>query len=698
MKLSLPSLFLITLCRGSGVEDVDRKIESVTSTLELVPERPAQTVETKPSTKLSEYADDESRADANSEEIVASAEAVHEPFAVADMPVSVFTHLEIRRERVKNVILDVTRKLLLKGLKELKNEVRMASSPAEAGCVPGTSSGEISDLLDSVCQTEMSTREMTQLIDLFKVFTEGKKQIPLCPLELVIELLPIISSEALRKFAPTNPLILEALLIGKEVGIPKNQAKLVAQFFQGLDDESSRERLARLRNAIAPLGDDADSSSDEEVLDLMGLDDDHGHPPKMVRSRGFLQPGEGEIKSKLDGVRSQARFALVHRINSIINPMFNFPVGADQLNLIDSLIDVSIEIMSEPEMSEQVMSLADFWEEFESHRFLTSSPTDLEKLTLHLSFQSSRRFGISLLARFPQLLPGWSSERILTVRHIMRLFLFFGEAPKFDPLIQRSIIRCQDQTKLDQALSVLRELFEHRLENPESTPLVDPARWLTGFMTERLSFDVQWVHDLTTPQSLVRLSIPLIFECMDLSERGLFRNPYRRCDPASMKAIPNFLNLPNGCCRHIMDYLGVKFPCRFDNMMKEIASVPRINGLRGLIAQGQFTGGELYDYAIDLPRLLLVKELQLRQFDNLSPKMKAVEEAVLLFINLVRAVEKRGFHNLSQEQKQALQAAKDSIYIEIDTEFIDENNCVSERFASFKDRLRTMERSIQSAS
>lgn len=345
-----------------------------------------------------------------------------------------------------------------------------------------------------------------------------------------------------------------------------------------------------------------------------------------------LQNARGEaLLEALDSVSTAARIVLIPRLYKYVRKIFGDQQSDTEddnidKNLFEALVHGSVRVMTGGNTSGSLTALANMWDRWEretSKRNLNHIHMK-ESRVLNYSFGFASGFGIRLLHDFPHLLPGWSNRRIRAARQIMGTFLYFEGPIDWGSFSIATRIVNAHESRLERAVTILTVMFQSRLRDVTSTPLVNPGRWLSEFLTEepataKYAF---WVHDIYLPR------ISLKYLQAYLREGGRSHD-----DQLGLRSIAfdSIELIQDPLIDHAIGEDHFQLPQRFRSMANRINSVPRLAGKEG---------GELTDFALALPERLLRWEVESGWLYECpwSPAARMIEEGALLYFDVIENI------------------------------------------------------------
>jgi hypothetical protein len=170
-----------------------------------------------------------------------------------------------------------------------------------------------------------------------------------------------------------------------------------------------------------------------------------------------------------------------------------------------------VRLLKNKKPHESIIPLADYIKElnddFESLRWQddANSAVFSEKDIIDRAFELQRKFAVSMLKHFPQVLPEWTFRKIFFARKIIEVFVLLEGPSEWEEHDLTSLIVEADEEKLRIAFPVISALFDLRVESIENTPFISSGRWLKEFLGGRKGKLIKWVQEMSVARNL---SIP----------------------------------------------------------------------------------------------------------------------------------------------------------------------------------------------
>jgi hypothetical protein len=345
----------------------------------------------------------------------------------------------------------------------------------------------------------------------------------------------------------------------------------------------------------------------------------------MMQSR-ILHPLEQELLPEIHSVRSKAGMVTISRLYELLWKFVGS--GSNNPTLVRALILSLVRILRQRPEGESMGAFADFLQRLEQDAGFHSFS---QKQILNYAFEMAHKFGFRLLCEFPEILPGWSQDKVIAARKIIRVFLFFDGPSQWNRFDIASLLPEADDQTLIGAVPVLSMLLRERLQEVEKTPLVNPARWLRDVINHQHSTFTEWVRNIAlTKLHIIQLDLfPSSTANGEVSVDDwseLVYSPKHRVEST-------FGQIHS---REILDHFAI--PNRFLRMRDQICplnclSIPHSRWIR--IANAFSTS-----YLSDWPEKLLRWEVEagLLYKNPASPAVRAIEQAAVFAAQVSHAI------------------------------------------------------------
>lgn len=223
-------------------------------------------------------------------------------------------------------------------------------------------------------------------------------------------------------------------------------------------------------------------------------------------SEGVLRIQESTLLSELNGLEDvdpALNIVLIPKIKAFIKFTCLVHLNPEPFMLLQIMIRAMVRvIIQESEVTTifrkriAISSFIDsFFESFSG--FAHSTGSEYEAYVIECAFRFARKFGFRLLAEYPQLLPGWSLEKITLVRKILASFLFVDGPYDWESSGITVLLSLASEAQLRKAVSVVSSMHEIRRsdqsQNFDRAPLYTPGSWLRDFFANPLEAPTHYV-------------------------------------------------------------------------------------------------------------------------------------------------------------------------------------------------------------
>lgn len=329
-------------------------------------------------------------------------------------------------------------------------------------------------------------------------------------------------------------------------------------------------------------------------------------------SGGALQNQEAILMNELNGLEDVdpvLHIALIPKMKGLIKFACLVHLNPAPFLLLQRVIRATVRVIiieqnDAAEIHRKRIAISSFLDSLFDNfsTFAHSTGPEYEAFAIKLAFICARKLEFRLLAEYPELLPGWSIERLTLVRKIIASFLYVDGPYDWESNAVHVALPIASEAQLRHAVSVIYCMHENRRldQSPifDKAPLYTPGSWLREFLA----------HPLEAPTLYVALI------------QGSLQKPYLKLVMRNI-FFPEFRDL-------VTDYSEI--PQRFASMANRINAIS-LNYRAGM--------DHYLESALSLPRDLFRVEMNSGRIhsNEESPIVNLVEQSVNSFFSVIEA-------------------------------------------------------------
>jgi len=328
---------------------------------------------------------------------------------------------------------------------------------------------------------------------------------------------------------------------------------------EGQEDENVSRLLSQIEEQVRPV-----------AQELKAL----GDPMRRFKD---------ELIEKVLTVISEARIIIVPRLLVLIESALAVERSEQHCIFLSSVIDSFVRILtSAGENTHSLVSLSTVLDvvTVNLNGLFHDQGVAHEWNVLRAAFYFSKIFHIRFLTDYPEVLAGWSEEKIILTRKIIGVFLKFDGPRQWARSEVYSLIPEASEARLTTSITVLTHLYIERCQTPEKTPLVDSGRWLKEFLLNTPSPYAVWIKDRMIHRFWTKVIAKKLFHESEQKLNEFYAYPQRLVD---MSDHINALSLEySGTMPE--RYFDIYLPLPGHLLREELnAGSPRRNPLVGLV-------------------------------------------------------------------------------------------------------------------